>query len=207
MANKRGLLIQLLWPVLVIILLVCCCCDESFCCLSLVQSIVSGLVVYWITVSVPEYNHSCRKIEYIQPRAKMIVQVGIMLLNNIQNKYSKQLPTERDIEQACGNLDLLKAPIIYPLFANEEPSWDLLVSKCITDLINPTQELIIICDKTDAALLDACSKIKEILYQLRFDIGVYMSTRNHLQDHISGVIIRDDIIKLVKLWRQIEQHA
>lgn len=206
MTNKTKQLIRFLWPVCLSLLLASCSFN-CHCCQSWIQSIASGFMVYWLTVSLPEYHYSCHKIEYIKPRAKMIVQVGITLFNNIQNKYSQQLPTESDIEQACSELDLLKSPIIYPIFGNEHPSWDLLLSKCITDLINPTQELVVICDKTDLGLLNACSKIKDKLYQLRFEIGVHLGARDYRQDRIRGTHVQTELIELIKLWRQVERYA
>lgn len=175
--------------------------------LSCLDALVFGCLVYWITVSLPNYKHSLRKTAYIQQRVNTILQVGITLFNNIQRKYSKQLPTENNLQEACKELNLLVEPTIYFIETDGQYSWDHLFSKCINELNNPTQEIILISELSDIDLINACSQIKEILYRIRFSVGVQLKSRNHRQIEITGAFLIEDLVHLVRRFREVEKYS
>lgn len=203
MKNKIKCWCSVLFPLLLSIGILLWCGVSS----TWLEALVVGCLVYWVTVSLPNFRHSLHKITYLQQRTKNIVHVGITLFNNIHRKFSKQLPIEETLQEACKELNLLVEPSIYLTGVDEPYSWDCLFSKCLDELNGLTQEIVIISELSDIDLINACSQIKIILYRIRFVVGVQLNSTSHRQTEVSGAFLIEDLVDLLRQFRVVEKYS
>lgn len=167
-------------------------------------SIAASFFTYFVTVSLPDYRRSAYKHRYVLRRIKLIRQSIITLFENLSSHSVNGIPSDKEIIEICNEVNFLKPPQRYLMYADETPSWDTLLRKCVENVMLCINELIIMCDHRDAKLLDVCSGIKEELVSLRMEVQVSLSTVNHRQHMLSGLFCQSHFKHLVFYWRELD---
>ncbi len=196
---------NLLYPMLFSVICVCSITIISGdCWRDILISIAASFFTYFVTVSLPDYRRSVYKHRYVLRRIKLIRQSIITLFENLSSHLVNGIPSDKEIIEICNKVNFLEPPKRYPMYADETPSWDTLLRKCVENVMICINELIIMCDHRDAKLIDVCSGIKEELVSLRMEVQVLLSTVNHRQHMLSGLFCQSHFKQLVFYWRELD---
>ena len=176
-------------------------------------SVLSAVITFVVTITIPRYSHRKAKIAFLERRVLRIIDGGKCFFYNIHKReelHTKRnivhhIPSDKEIEDACNKLDLSDIPTAYPYTIEETPSWDLLFNKYLHNIDTSITEIVSIAGEEDIHLVNTCDEIREIVCNLQLAVNSHIKGCDK-PGKISGMFMYDGLQELANKLRKLEKY-
>ncbi len=176
-------------------------------------SVLSAVITFVVTITIPRYSHRKAKIAFLERRVLRIIDGGKSFFDNIHKReelcmnkdIAHRIPSDKEIKDACNKLDLNYIPTAYPCTIEETPSWNLLFNKYLHNIDTNITEIVSIAGEEDIHLVNTCDEIREIVYNLQLAVDSYIKGCDK-PGKISGMFMYDGLQELANKLRKLEKY-
>lgn len=176
-------------------------------------SLISAVIIYFITTVVPQYKQRKVKFIFYRDRLYNILEGGKIIFRNIYTTEElvcnptiiDGIPSIDLINEACKKLDLRIAPSVYFYTVDETPSWDLLFNRYLLIIDNSIAEMVSIANNEDICTINICDKTRRVTRELQNRVSCILGSSANPLMEIKGDYICADLHKLADNLREIDK--
>lgn len=170
-------------------------------------SIVAATIVYGVTVVLPRY--SARKYNHalLLNRANILLNIGKYFFYNICSATdSNRIPTDKEIEEVCQNLDLSCRPSRMYCRSGEKAGWWNLLSDCEAIIETNAHEIINYNELSNIELSKTVDDLRIVFERVKSSFSIVLNMEDDKKvSNVSSVY--ENLKQLLILFRKIEKYV